>query len=141
VLSGVQASGGDAEAVTAEGVAAPLPQPDPGSAAFQDLAYDALENLAYDVMQVAVDSRPGGRLGMIFKINGEYDPAVAQPARISIFDLLRGQAFNKDIPLPKGTPVNLTLDTSINFDELLASYMEFNRSRSTRSDPVQSEGR
>ncbi|HEX8570835.1 MAG TPA: YdbH domain-containing protein, partial [Caulobacteraceae bacterium] len=92
VLSGVQASGGEPEAVTAEGVPAPLPVPEAGAAAFQDLAYDALENLAYDDMQVSVDSRPGGRLGMIFKIDGEYDPAVAQQARISILDLIRGKA-------------------------------------------------
>jgi hypothetical protein len=125
VLSGVEATGGAA----AEGEAPP--------SAFQDLAYDAMENLAYDQMEVAVDSRPGGRLGMIFTIRGRHDPPVAEEARISIFDLIRGKALDRDIPLPKGTPVNLTLDTSINFDELLAAYMDLNRARGGASAPVQ----
>ncbi len=37
-------------------------------------------------------------------------------------DLARGTAFNKHIRLPKGTPVDLTLDTSLNFDDLMAAY-------------------
>jgi hypothetical protein len=35
---------------------------------------------------------------------------------------LQGRAFDKPLPLPKGTPIDLTLDTSLNLDELLASY-------------------
>ena len=42
--------------------------------------------------------------------------------RVSVLDLLRGRAFDKPLPLPKGTPIDLTLDTSLNLDELLASY-------------------
>ena len=42
----------------------------------------------------------------------------------------RGTAFNRPIPLPSGTPVDLTLDTSLNFDDLMAAYAR-------RSDPVQ----
>jgi hypothetical protein len=47
---------------------------------------------------------------------------VAEETRLSVFDLLQGHAFDKPLPLPKGTPVDLTLDTSLNFDELLDAY-------------------
>ena len=36
--------------------------------------------------------------------------------------LLRGHAFDKPLPLPKGTPVDLTLDTSLNLDDILNAY-------------------
>jgi hypothetical protein len=49
--------------------------------------------------------------------------------------LIRGRAFNKPIPLPKGTPIELTLDTSLNFDELMRAYQGLN----ARSAPVQPE--
>jgi hypothetical protein len=108
----------------------------PGAApGFQDIAYQALEDLAFDRLEAEVNSRPMGRLGVIFRINGRHDPPREGRTRISLFDLLRGQAFAKPIDLPKGTPVNLTLDTSLNFDELLAAY-----SGQARSEPVQSGG-
>jgi hypothetical protein len=34
---------------------------------------------------------------------------------------LNGSAFQRRIPLPAKTPVDLTLDTSLNFDELIAA--------------------
>ena len=98
----------------------------------QDFAYQALENLAFDELEAKVDSRPEGRLGVIFHLKGRNDPPVGQKARISVVDLARGTAFDKPIPLPKGTPVDLTLDTSLNFDDLMAAY-----SRIGRSDAVQ----
>jgi hypothetical protein len=112
--------------------------------AVQDFAYQALENLAFDNLDAQVESRPGGRLGVIFKIKGRHDPPVAEEARVSIMDVIRGQAFQKRIPLPKGTPINLTLDTSLNFDELLAAFARINQERAgpagdetPRSEPVQ----
>jgi hypothetical protein len=38
---------------------------------------------------------------------------------INLFDVVRGRAASTPMTLPKGTEVNLTLDSSINFDELL----------------------
>ncbi|HEX6860384.1 MAG TPA: YdbH domain-containing protein [Caulobacteraceae bacterium] len=90
--------------------------------AVQDFAYQAMENLAFDEMEATVNSLDKGRLGVLFRIKGYHDPKVAKEARVSIFDALRGDAFKKPLPLPKGTPVNLTLDTSLNFDELLAAW-------------------
>lgn len=90
--------------------------------AVQDFAYQAMENLSFEVLEADVDSAEAGRLKVLFRIKGQHDPAVAEEARISIQEAMRGTAFNRRIPLPKGTPVNLTLDTSLNFDELLAAW-------------------
>ena len=95
--------------------------------AVQDFAYQALENLAFDSLEARVASRPQGRLGAIFHIKGRNDPPRATETRIGLFDLLSGHAFDKPIDLPKGTPVDLTLDTSLNFDELLKAYSQIGK--------------
>lgn len=113
-LTGVQASPADSPG-------APPAQPAQVNA-IQDFAYQAMENLAFDQLEAGVNSTDKGRLGILFHIKGEHDPKVAEKARVGILDLLRGQAFNKRIALPAKTPVDLTLDTSLNFDELLAAW-------------------
>ena len=90
--------------------------------AVQDFAYQALEDLAFSTLEAKVASRPGGRLGVVFHVVGRHDPKVDRPTRIGLFALLRGHAFDKPLPLPKGTPVDLTLDTSLNLDDILAAY-------------------
>jgi hypothetical protein len=90
--------------------------------AVQDFAYQAMENLAFDQLVGLVNSLPNGRLGMTFHIVGRHDPPNAGETRVGVFDLLSGHAFDKPLPLPKGTPIDLTLDTSLNLDELLAAY-------------------
>ncbi len=90
--------------------------------AIQDFAYQAMENLAFDKLDATVDSVANGRLGVLFHIVGRHDPEVAGDARLPVSGLIRGTAFDKPIPLPKGTPVDLRLDTSLNLDELLAVY-------------------
>ena len=81
-----------------------------------------MENLAFEQLEAGVNSTDKGRLGILFHIKGEHDPKVAEKARVGILDLLRGRAFDKRIALPAKTPVDLTLDTSLNFDELLAAW-------------------
>ncbi len=54
---------------------------------------------------------------------GQNDPPQVAETRVGVIDLLRGRAFDKPLPLPKGTPIDLTLDTSVNLDELLESYL------------------
>jgi hypothetical protein len=109
--------------------------------AIQDFAYQAMENLAFDQLEAGVNSTDKGRLGILFHIKGEHDPKVAEKARVGILDLIRGRAFNKRIALPAKTPVDLTLDTSLNFDELLAawrrSFADEEPAAPTRSGPVQ----
>ncbi len=94
--------------------------------AVQDFAYQALENLAFEQLDGTVNSLPMGRMGLLLHIKGRNDPPVqVAETRVGVVALLRGRAFDKPLPLPKGTPIDLTLDTSLNLDELLNSY--FNR--------------
>lgn len=90
--------------------------------AVQDFAYQALENLSFSELNGDVNSRPMGRLGVLLHVKGEHDPARPMETRVGVVELLQGRAFDKPLPLPKGTPIDLTLDTSVNLDELLASY-------------------
>ncbi|HEX7760480.1 MAG TPA: YdbH domain-containing protein, partial [Caulobacteraceae bacterium] len=93
----------------------------PAVNAVQDLAYEALENLSFETLEADVASRPAGRLGMIFAIKGHYDPPTKQQDTFKLSELLNGAAFQKKIPLPSDTPINLNLDTSLNFDELVTA--------------------
>ncbi len=120
-----------AAAPTSDAPGAPPPAPAVATGGVQDIAYQALENLAFDKLEATIVSQPQGRLGVLFKINGRNDPPGGGQVRIGLFDLLRGRALD-NFTLPKGTPVNLTLDTSLNFDELLAAY-----NQRGRSEPVQ----
>ncbi len=90
--------------------------------AVQDFAYQALEYLAYDQLDASLNSIAGGRLQVIFHIKGRSAPPKPQQAEVGLMALLNGTALQKPIPLPSGTPIDLTLDTSLNFDELLKSY-------------------
>jgi hypothetical protein len=75
-------------------------------------------------MSAELNSVAGGRLQVVFHIKGRSDPPKPQTANVAISDILNGTALYKPIPLPSGTPIDLTLDTSLNFDELLKSYAE-----------------
>ena len=94
------------------------------SNAVQDFAYQALENLAFDSLSADLNSVDNGRLQVVFHIKGKFDPPKPQTADVAVTDILNGTALYKPIPLPSSTPVDLTLDTSLNFDELLKSYAE-----------------
>ena len=94
------------------------------SNAVQDFAYQALEYLAFDQMSAELNSVANGRLQVVFHIKGKSAPPKPQTADVAITDIINGTALYKPIPLPSGTPIDLTLDTSLNFDELLKSYGE-----------------
>lgn len=132
-LTGVAASPADSPG-------APPAQPAQVNA-IQDFAYQAMENLAFEQLEAGVNSTDKGRLGILFHIKGDHDPKVPEKAKVGILDLLRGRAFDKRIALPAKTPVDLTLDTSLNFDELLAawrrSFAPEEPAAPTRSGPVQ----
>ena len=93
----------------------------PGNA-FRDFAYQALEHLGVDELNGTINSLPDGRLGLVLHIRGRHDPPVAVPTRIGILEFLRGHAFDRPVPLPKGTPIDLTLDSSLNVEGLLDTY-------------------
>ncbi|WP_297512408.1 YdbH domain-containing protein [uncultured Caulobacter sp.] len=132
-LTGVAASPADSPGAP--------PKPPAQVNAIQDFAYQAMENLAFDQLEAGVNSTDQGRLSILFHIKGRHDPKVAEKARVGILDLLRGRAFNKRIALPAKTPVDLTLDASLNFDELLAAWRRTfavdQAAAKTRSGPVQ----
>jgi len=101
---------------------------------FTDFAYQALENLAFDKLDAQVDTRPDGRLGVLFHVVGRHDPPQRQEITISAFDLIRRKFLGRKLPLPSGTGVDLTLDTTLNLDDLLKDYTDFQQLRS--SPPV-----
>ncbi len=130
-LVGVQT---DPMAVEA-GAAAPLVDPAQANAAITDFAYQAMENLAFNELEATVNSRDDGRMNVLFRIVGRHDPPKRQEIRLGLMDLIRRRFLDKPLPLPSGTGVNLTLDTTLNLDDLLADYAEYQRLRS--SGPVQ----
>lgn len=102
---------------------------------FTDFAYQAMENLAFDKLDATLASREDGRLGVLFHIVGRHDPPQKQRIRLSIMDILQKRFIGRKLPLPSGTGVNLTLDTTLNLDDLLADYAEYRKLHS--SAPVQ----
>lgn len=130
-LVGVQT---DPMAVDA-GAAAPLVDQAQANAAITDFAYQAMENLAFTELEATLNSRDDGRMNVLFRIAGRHDPPQRQEIRLGLMDLIRRRFLDKPLPLPSGTGVNLTLDTTLNLDDLLADYAEYQRLRS--SGPVQ----
>jgi hypothetical protein len=90
--------------------------------AVQDFAYQAMEHLAIDGLDAKVNSLSDGRLGFVLHMKGHHDPPNAQDTRLGIMDLLRGRAFERPVPLPKGTPIELTVDSALNVDGLVSTY-------------------
>jgi hypothetical protein len=114
---------------------APAPAPSPNDT-FTDFAYQAMEHLAFDTLTLNLASKDDGRLGMLFHIVGAFDPPKKQQIRLSIVDIIQQKFLGKQLPLPSGTGVNLTLDTTLNLDDLMGDWAEYQRVRSG-SAPVQ----
>jgi hypothetical protein len=104
--------------------------------AIQDFAYQAMENLHFETLEAKVNSTDQGKLGVLFHIKGEHDPKIAEKAKIGLLELIKGTAFQRRIPLPAKTPVDLTLDSSLNFDELLASWKRTWEDAQSRTPPA-----
>lgn len=125
-LTVVRSDGGD----VAE---APLAAPtvvDP----YTDFVYQALEHLTFTELDAKVDSQADGRLGVRFHIKGEHVPPKSQAIKLTLRELFT-QKIQRALPLPKGTKVDLTLDTSVNLDQLLDDFARYQALRG--SDPVQ----
>ena len=102
----------------------------------QDLAYQAMENLAFDVLSAQVDSEDRGRLGVVFHIRGRHDPPQRQELRIPLAEFISRQFLNRELPLPSNTGIDLTLDTSVNLNELVSDLMALDRARNGQIDPT-----
>lgn len=124
-LSGVEADGA---LETPEGEVAPAP---PNT--FTEFAYQAMEHLAFDRLEADINSQEGGRLGVLFRIKGRHSPPKRQEIRLSWLDVIRQTYLEKSLPLPSGTEVDLTLDTSVNLDELLRDFADYQALRSSQA--------
>jgi hypothetical protein len=120
-LSGLEAGGGG-EAVPPNTV--------------QDLAYQAMENLSFDILSAEVNSLDEGRLRVLFRIRGRHDPPQRQELRVSIAEFISREFLNRELPLPSGTGIDLTLDTTLNADQLVGDLLEYNRARNGEADPT-----
>ena len=100
---------------------------------FTDFAYQAMENLAFTTLDAGVATHADGRLGVLFHIIGKHDPPQHQEIKLSIFDLIGRKFLGRKLPLPSNTGVDLTLDTTLNLDDLLADYADYQRLRSSRA--------
>ena len=125
--------------VAAEGavVAGPLGEktPPPTTDTFTDFAYQAMENLAFQSLDASINSLPKGRLGILFHIKGENAPPTHQEIWLTPQEIITRSFLTRKLPLPSGTKVDLTLDSSLNLDQLLGDFAEYQKLRG--SDAVQ----
>lgn len=105
----------------------------------QDLAYQAMENLAFDILSAQVDSQDEGRLGVVFRIRGRHDPPRRQELRIPLAEFISREFLNRELPLPSGTQIDLTLDTSLNLNQLVGDLMRLDRARNGQIDEEQQD--
>ncbi|MGZ9098976.1 MAG: intermembrane phospholipid transport protein YdbH family protein, partial [Brevundimonas sp.] len=98
----------------------------------QDLAYQAMENLSFDILSAEVNSLDEGRIGVLFRIRGRHDPPQHQELRLSIAEFISREFLNRPLPLPSGTGIDLTLDTTLNMNQLIGDLLELNRARDGR---------
>jgi hypothetical protein len=129
-LSQVSAAGGtpvDPKAAPAPGTPSP----------YSDFVYQAMEHLAFSELTAQVDSQAKGRLGVLFHIKGEHQPPQPQQITLTWREILT-RRITRQLPLPSGTKVDLTLDTSLNLDQLLADFAAYQDLRG--SGAVQAPG-
>ena len=93
----------------------------------QDLAYQAMQDLAISDLTAEVNSLDEGRLGVRFRINGRHDPPEREQLRLSWMELIRRDFLNKKLNLPSDTPIDLTLDTTWNANQIVSDLMEYAR--------------
>ncbi|WP_374570724.1 YdbH domain-containing protein [Phenylobacterium sp.] len=130
-LVDVAAKGG--QAAVADGLPAPAAPQETNTVT--EFAFQALEYLAFDDLAAEVNSLPNGRLGVLFKIQGAYEPPKEQDLKIRVGDLLKKDFLNRRLPLPSHTKVNLTLDTTLNLDQLLQDFAQTQRAGSGSVQP------
>jgi hypothetical protein len=100
---------------------------------FTDFAYQAMEHLAFQEMEAEINSLTEGRLGVLFKIKGQHSPPQKQEIRLTIMELIQRKFLEKTLPLPSGTKVDLTLETSLNLDQLLKDFADYQALRGSQA--------
>jgi hypothetical protein len=108
-----------------------------------DLAFQAMEHIAFNELEGRLQSLDDGRLSMNFSIKGQFDPPTKQQTKVSLWDLITGRWTNKPVKLQSGAPIDLTLDVPLNLDDLLKDLGQLNqnskdnRTTETLSPPAQ----
>ena len=131
-LSQVAAAGGAPTALQTDPKSAPVaagPQ-----SPYSDFVNQALEHLAFTELKAQVNSLAGGKLGVLFHIKGRHQPPQDQQIRLTWREALT-RRIDRQLPLPSGTGIDLTLDTSLNLDQLLKDFTDYQSLRG--SGPVQ----
>ena len=95
--------------------------------AMQDLAYQAMQDLAISDLTAEVNSLDQGRLGVRFRINGRHDPPEREQLRLTFMELIRRDFMTKKLNLPSDTPIDLTLDTTWNANQIISDLLEYAR--------------
>lgn len=93
----------------------------------QDLAYQALQDLAISDLTADVNSLDNGRLGIRFRIHGRHDPPQREQLRLTLMELIRRDFLNRKLNLPSDTPIDLTLDTTWNANQIASDLMDYIR--------------
>lgn len=101
----------------------------------QDLAYQAMQELAINDLSAEVNSLDEGRLGVRFRINGRHDPPQREQLRLTFMELIRRDFLNKKLNLPSDTPIDLTLDTTWNANQIVSDLLEWGRSSRAADAP------
>lgn len=102
----------------------------------EDLAYQAMENLAFEVLTASVNSLDEGRLGVLFHVVGRHDPPERQELRLSLSELISRDFLKRTLPLPSGTGIDLTLDTTFNANQLVSDLLAVDRARRGEAAPI-----
>lgn len=100
-----------------------------------EFAFQAMEHLAFESLSAKVNSLPGGRLGVLFSIKGAYEPPQEQSLTLKLGDLIAKDLMTRRLPLPSHTKVNLTLDSTLNLDQLLQDFARTQRAGSAAVQP------
>jgi hypothetical protein len=95
----------------------------------EDLAYQAMENLAFDTLSARVDSEDGGKVRIRFGIKGRHDPPQHQELRLSLPDLISQKFLNRPLTLPSDTGIDLNLNTSLNLNQVISDLLAINRAK------------
>lgn len=95
----------------------------------QDLAYQAMENLAFEILSADVNSLDAGRMNLLFHIKGRHDPPRYQELRVPVDELISREFLDKPVTLPSNTQIDLTLDTNLNVNQLISDLLAINRAR------------
>lgn len=99
----------------------------------EDLAYQAMEDLAFDTLSASVDSEDGGKLRLQFGIKGRHDPPQRQDLRVRLSDLITRDFLNRPMTLPSDTGIDLNLNTSLNLNQLISDLLQINRERNAEA--------